>query len=110
SKTKETSEHLIFCDGCIFDLDLFHRLTLYSMNHIVFARITKLVIDEVKTPDARLCKRVRKFITLNLSKITSCLGQNLRYEIRTQCPTSGRNRYDSMAGVSLQFDMSFADE
>ncbi|KAL3888485.1 hypothetical protein ACJMK2_000852 [Sinanodonta woodiana] len=81
AKKKETSEHLIFCGCCIFNLDLFHRLTLHCMNHIVFASITRQVFDEVQTPDELLCTRVRKFITLNLSKITSYLSQNLKYEL-----------------------------
>ncbi|KAL3888492.1 hypothetical protein ACJMK2_000859 [Sinanodonta woodiana] len=110
SKKKETSEHLIFCGCCMFDLDLFHRLTLYCRNDIVFARITRLVIDEDKTPEARLCTRVRKFITLNLSKITSCLGQNLQYDLRIQCPPSRGDSEDSIVGLSPPFDMWFADE
>ncbi|KAL3889624.1 hypothetical protein ACJMK2_001960, partial [Sinanodonta woodiana] len=110
SRKKDTSEHLIFCGCCMFDLDLFHRLTLYCRNHIVFARITRLVIDEVKTPEARLCSRVRKFITLNLSKITSCLGQNLQYELRTQCPPSHMDSEHSMVCLSPPFEMWLADE
>ncbi|KAL3889700.1 hypothetical protein ACJMK2_002029 [Sinanodonta woodiana] len=110
SKKKDTSEHLIFCGCCMFDLDLFHRLTLYCRNHIVFARITRRVIDEVKTPEARLCSRVRKFITLNLSKITSCLGQNLQYELRTQCLSSHVDSEDRMVWLSPPFEMWLADE
>ncbi|KAL3889234.1 hypothetical protein ACJMK2_001581 [Sinanodonta woodiana] len=110
SRKKDTSEHLIFCGCCMFDLDLFHRLTLYCRNHIVFARITRLVIDEVKIPEARLCSRVRKFITLNLSKITSCLGQNLQYELRTQCPPSHMDSEHSMVCLSPPFEMWLADE
>ncbi|KAL3889705.1 hypothetical protein ACJMK2_002034 [Sinanodonta woodiana] len=110
SKKKDTSEHLIFCGCCMFDLDLFHRLTLYCRNHIVFARITRLLIDEVKTPEVRLCSRVRKFITLNLSKITSCLGQNLQYELRTLCPPSHMDSKDSMVCLSPPFEMWLADE
>ncbi|KAL3889222.1 hypothetical protein ACJMK2_001569, partial [Sinanodonta woodiana] len=110
SKKKNTTEHLIFCGCCMFDLDLFHRLTLYCRNHIVFARIARLVIDEVKTPEARVCSRVRKYITLNLSKITSCLGQNLQYELCTQCPASRMDSEDRMVCLSPPFEMWFADE
>ncbi|KAL3889626.1 hypothetical protein ACJMK2_001962, partial [Sinanodonta woodiana] len=87
SKKKETSENLMFCGCCVFDLDLFHRLTVYIKNHVVFARITRMVVDEVKTPDAKLCSRVRRFITMNLSKITSYLGQNLQYELQAAFQT-----------------------
>ncbi|KAK3584437.1 hypothetical protein CHS0354_006056 [Potamilus streckersoni] len=110
SKKKETSEHLIFCGCCIFDLDLFHRLTLHCRNHIVFARITRLVIDEVKTPEAKLCTRVRKFITLNLSKITSYLGRNLQYELCVQCPPSHGVSEDGTVCLSPPLDTWFADE
>ncbi|KAL3889706.1 hypothetical protein ACJMK2_002035 [Sinanodonta woodiana] len=82
AKNKETSENLIFCGCCVFDLDLFHRLTVYIENHVVVARITRMVVDEVNTPDAKLCSRVRRFITLNLAKIISYLGQNLQYELQ----------------------------
>ncbi|KAK3602248.1 hypothetical protein CHS0354_034484 [Potamilus streckersoni] len=81
SKKKESVENLIFCGCCVFDLDLFHRLTLHCRNHIVYARITRMVVDEANTPDAKLCTRVRRFIALNLSKITSYLGQNLHYKL-----------------------------
>ncbi|KAL3889678.1 hypothetical protein ACJMK2_002007, partial [Sinanodonta woodiana] len=86
AKKKETSENLIFCGCCVFDLDLFHRLTVYVTNHVVFARITRMVDDEVNTPDAKLCIRVRRFITQNLSKIVSYLGQNLQYELCVSPP------------------------
>ncbi|KAK3609551.1 hypothetical protein CHS0354_019562 [Potamilus streckersoni] len=82
AKEKETSKNLIFCCCCVFDLDLFHRLTLHFKNHVVFARITRMGMDEVKIPDAKLCSRVRRFITLNIGKITSYLGQNLQPELR----------------------------
>ncbi|KAK3594307.1 hypothetical protein CHS0354_012058 [Potamilus streckersoni] len=77
AKKKETSQNL---------LDLFHRLTVYIKNHVVFARITRMVIDDVKIPDGNLCSRDKRFITLNLSKITSYLGQNLQYDLCVQCP------------------------
>ncbi|KAL3889732.1 hypothetical protein ACJMK2_002061 [Sinanodonta woodiana] len=86
AKKKETSENLIFCGCCVFDFDLFHRLTVYVKNHVVFARITRMVDDEVNTPDAKLCIRVRRFITQNLSKIISYLGQNLQYELCVSPP------------------------
>ncbi|KAL3889612.1 hypothetical protein ACJMK2_001948 [Sinanodonta woodiana] len=107
AKKKETSENLIFCGCCIFNLDLFHRLTLHCKNHIVFARITRLVVDEVKTPDAKLCTRVRKFITLNLSKITSYLGQNLKYEL---CTWWSPSQVLSEDGSPAPFQMWFTDE
>ncbi|KAL3888353.1 hypothetical protein ACJMK2_000723, partial [Sinanodonta woodiana] len=87
AKKKETSENLIFCGCCVFDLDLFHRLTVFMKNHVVFARITRMVVDEVKTPDPKLCSRVRRFITLNLSKITSYLGQNLQFNLQAEYQT-----------------------
>ncbi|KAL3889683.1 hypothetical protein ACJMK2_002012 [Sinanodonta woodiana] len=87
AKKKKTSENLIFCGCYVFDLDLFHRLTVYIKNHVVFVRVTRMVVDEVKTPDAKLCSRVRRFITLNLSKITSYLGQNLQYELQAAFQT-----------------------
>ncbi|KAL3889750.1 hypothetical protein ACJMK2_002079 [Sinanodonta woodiana] len=86
AKNKKTSAHLIFCGCCVFDLDLFHRLTVYMKNHIVFARVTRMVVDEVKTPDAKLCSRVRRFITLNLAKIISYLELNLQYELQAADP------------------------
>ncbi|KAL3890058.1 hypothetical protein ACJMK2_002355 [Sinanodonta woodiana] len=107
AKKKETSENLIFCGCCIFSLDLFHRLTLHCKNHIVFARITRLVVDEVKIPDVKLCTRVRKFITLNLSKITSYLGQNLQYEL---CTWSSPSQIFSEDGSPAPFQMWCADE
>ncbi|KAK3602669.1 hypothetical protein CHS0354_024991 [Potamilus streckersoni] len=85
---KETSKHLIFCGCCVFDLDLFHRLLLCFKNHVISARITRMAIDEVKIPDAKLCSQVRRFITSNLSKITSCLGQNLQYDLSLTCQPS----------------------
>ncbi|KAK3606684.1 hypothetical protein CHS0354_023246 [Potamilus streckersoni] len=96
---KETSENLIFCGCCVFDLDLFHRLTVYIKSHVVFARITRMVIDEIKTPDAKLCSRVRRFINLNLSKITSYLGQNLQYELQASYQTWHADEIDK--GASL---------
>ncbi|KAL3888111.1 hypothetical protein ACJMK2_000491 [Sinanodonta woodiana] len=107
AKKKDTSENLIFCGCCIFDLDLFHRLILHCKNHIVFARITRLVVDEVKTPDAMLCSRVRKFITVNLSKITSYLSQNLKYEL---CTWWSPSQVLSDDGSAVPFEMWFADE
>ncbi|KAL3889773.1 hypothetical protein ACJMK2_002101 [Sinanodonta woodiana] len=107
AKKKETSENLIFCGCCIFDLDLFHRLTLHCKSHIIFARITRMVVDEVKTPDDVLCTRVRKFITLNLSKITSYLGQNLKYEL---CTLWSPSQALSDDGSAPPFQMWFADE
>ncbi|KAK3611907.1 hypothetical protein CHS0354_013971 [Potamilus streckersoni] len=86
AKKKDTSDYLIFCGCCVFDIDLFHRLTLRCRKHIVFARITRMAIDNVRSPDAKLCSRVRRFITLNLSKITSYLGQNLQYDLSVRCP------------------------
>ncbi|KAL3889633.1 hypothetical protein ACJMK2_001969 [Sinanodonta woodiana] len=107
AKKKDTSENLIFCGCCIFNIDLFHRLTLHCKNHIIFARITRMVVDEVKTPDAMLCTRVRKFITLNLSKITSYLGQNLSYEL---CTWWSPSKVVSDDGRAPPFQMWFADE
>ncbi|KAK3598549.1 hypothetical protein CHS0354_010726 [Potamilus streckersoni] len=109
TKNKETSEYLIFCGCCVFDLGLFHRLTLHFKNHVVFARITKMVIDDVKTPDAKVCSRVRKFIGLNLFKITSYLGQNLQYDLRLECPIS-QIKADDGRFCCLPFHMWFADE
>ncbi|KAL3889264.1 hypothetical protein ACJMK2_001611, partial [Sinanodonta woodiana] len=86
AKNKETSGNLIFCGCCVFDLDLFHRLTVYMKNHVIFARITRMVVDEISTPDSKLCSRVRRFIKLNLSKITSYLGLNLQYELQAADP------------------------
>ncbi|KAL3889492.1 hypothetical protein ACJMK2_001832, partial [Sinanodonta woodiana] len=108
AKKKETSENLIFCGCCVFDVDLFHRLTLYCRSHIVFARITRMVIDEVKTLDAKLCTRVRKFISLNLNKITSYLSQNLQYGMSVQCPPSQDD--DNEFDISPLFDIWFAEE
>ncbi|KAL3889738.1 hypothetical protein ACJMK2_002067 [Sinanodonta woodiana] len=100
AKKKETSEYLIFCGCCVFDLDLFHRLTVYIKNHVVVARITRMVVDEVKTPDAKLCSRVRRFITLNLSKIISYLGQNLQYKLKADFqPWHADEGHDSDAPI-----------
>ncbi|KAL3888112.1 hypothetical protein ACJMK2_000492 [Sinanodonta woodiana] len=107
AKKKGTSEHLIFCGLCVFNLDLFHRLTLHCKNHIVFARITRLVVNEDKVPDAMLCSKVRKFITLNLSKITSYLGQNLKYEL---CTWWSPSQVLSDEGSAAPFQMWLADE
>ncbi|KAL3888581.1 hypothetical protein ACJMK2_000946, partial [Sinanodonta woodiana] len=87
AKKKDTSESLIFCGCGVFDLDLFHRLTVYMKNHVVFARITKMVVDEDKTLDPKLCSRVRRFITLNISKISSYLGHNLQLEVHAAYQT-----------------------
>ncbi|KAL3888583.1 hypothetical protein ACJMK2_001051, partial [Sinanodonta woodiana] len=87
AKKKDAAEYLIFCGCCVFDIDLFHRLTVYVKNHVVFARITKMVVDEVKTIDTKLCSRVRRFITRNLSKITSFMGQNLQYDLQAAFQT-----------------------
>ncbi|KAL3889688.1 hypothetical protein ACJMK2_002017 [Sinanodonta woodiana] len=107
AKKKDTSENLIFCGCCIFNIDFFHRLTLYCENHIVFARISRMLVDEVKTPDTVLCTRVRKFITLNLSKITSYLAQNLQYEL---CTWWSPSQVLSEDGSAAPFQMWFADE
>ncbi|KAL3889512.1 hypothetical protein ACJMK2_001850 [Sinanodonta woodiana] len=110
AKKKETSENLIFCGCCIFDVDLFHRLTLYCRSHIVFARITRMVIDEAKIPDTKLCTRVRKFISLNLNKIISYLSQNLQYGLSVQCTSSQGVSDDSKVYFSPMFDIWFAEE
>ncbi|KAL3888348.1 hypothetical protein ACJMK2_000718, partial [Sinanodonta woodiana] len=103
AKKRETSENLIFCGCCVFDLDLFHRLTVYMKNHVVFARITRVVIDDVKTLDAKLCNRVRRFITLNLSKITSYLVQNLHYELQAEVQTwHAEERHDPDAPITRE--------
>ncbi|KAL3889765.1 hypothetical protein ACJMK2_002093, partial [Sinanodonta woodiana] len=107
AKKKNLTENLIFSGCCVFELDLFHRFILHCTNHIVFARITRMVVDEAKTPDARLCTRVRKFITLNLSKITSYLGQNLKYEL---CTWWSPSQVVSEDGSAPPFQMWFADE
>ncbi|KAL3888122.1 hypothetical protein ACJMK2_000502 [Sinanodonta woodiana] len=107
AKKKGISENLIFCGCCVFNLDLFHRLTLHCKNHIVFARITRLVVDEVTSPDAMLCTRVRKFITLNLSKITSYLGQNLKYEI---CIWWSPSQGESEEGIAVPCQIWFTEE
>ncbi|KAL3855983.1 hypothetical protein ACJMK2_015180 [Sinanodonta woodiana] len=64
AKKKNTSESLIFQNCTVFDIDLVHRLFLHCDNHAVFARITGMGIDHV---NAKMCTRVRKFITLNLT-------------------------------------------
>ncbi|KAL3889249.1 hypothetical protein ACJMK2_001596 [Sinanodonta woodiana] len=66
-----------------------------------------MVVDEFKIPDAKLCTRVRKFITLNLSKITSYLGQNLTYE---SCIWWPQSKVVSEDGSVVPFQMWCADE
>ncbi|KAL3889457.1 hypothetical protein ACJMK2_001801 [Sinanodonta woodiana] len=100
AKKKDTSDNLIFCGCCVFDIGLFHRLTLHCRNHIIYVRITKMVIDEVK----------RRFITLNLTKITSCIGPNLQYELRYQTPPPQSVSEDGMVGFSPQIDIWFGYE
>ncbi|KAL3889477.1 hypothetical protein ACJMK2_001817 [Sinanodonta woodiana] len=108
AKKKETQENLIFCGCCVFNLDLFHRLTLYCRSHIVFARITRMVNDEVKTVDAKLCTKVRMIISRTLTKITSYLSQNLQYGMSVQCPQYHDD--DSEVGFSPLLDVWFAEE
>ncbi|KAL3889496.1 hypothetical protein ACJMK2_001836 [Sinanodonta woodiana] len=69
-----------------------------------------MVIDEVKTLDAKLCTRVRKFISLNLNKITSYLSQNLQYGLSVQCTSSQGVSDDSKVHFSPMFDIWFAEE
>ncbi|KAL3889490.1 hypothetical protein ACJMK2_001830, partial [Sinanodonta woodiana] len=69
-----------------------------------------MVIDEVKTVDAKLCSRVRKFISLNLNMITSYLSQNLQYGLAVQCPPPQGVSDDSEVGFSPMFDIWFAEE
>ncbi|KAL3889521.1 hypothetical protein ACJMK2_001859 [Sinanodonta woodiana] len=69
-----------------------------------------MVIDEVKTLDAKLCTRVRKFISLNLNKITSYLSQNLQYGMSVQCPPPQGVSDESEVGFSPMFDIWIADE
>ncbi|KAK3600272.1 hypothetical protein CHS0354_039088 [Potamilus streckersoni] len=106
---KEKSEYLIFSGYCIFDLDLFHRLTLCCRNHVVFARITRMVIDDTRTLDTKWCTRVRKFITLSLKTIISYLDQNLPFELYIQCLPSCGVSEDGMVSVA-SFQMWYADE
>ncbi|KAK3577948.1 hypothetical protein CHS0354_019099 [Potamilus streckersoni] len=84
---KKNSEDLIFCGSCVFDLDSHHGLTVFFIDYIIFAQVTKMSTTE-KTPSSKLCIEVREFITIILFNIIGYLGQNLRFELSIRCPKS----------------------
>ncbi|KAL3855952.1 hypothetical protein ACJMK2_015149 [Sinanodonta woodiana] len=97
---KNTSESLIFQNFTVFYIDLVHRLFLYFDNHAVFARISGMGIDQV---NAKMCTRVRKFISLNLT----AQDPNLEYQLCVQTIQSQDIQESSM---SPPIQMWFAEE
>ncbi|KAL3892357.1 hypothetical protein ACJMK2_004570 [Sinanodonta woodiana] len=95
------SQNLIFCGCCVFELDVHHRLTLYSRDYTIFARVTRMGITE-KTPSSTLCIAAKEFINLKLSEITGHFGQCLQYELHIQCTQFiGEDSIDSLIPVKL---------
>ncbi|KAK3600439.1 hypothetical protein CHS0354_023648 [Potamilus streckersoni] len=108
AKKKKTSENLIFQNCTVFDLDPVHRLFLHFENHTVFARITRMGIDDII--NAKSCTRVRKFITRNLSETISHLDPKLKYRLCVQNAESQDIPEDIRSYVSPPFEMWFADK
>ncbi|KAL3855875.1 hypothetical protein ACJMK2_015072 [Sinanodonta woodiana] len=103
SKKKNTTESLIFRNCTVFDLDPVHRLFLHCDNQAVFARITGMGIDRV---NAKVCNRVRRFITLNLSN----QDPNLEYQLCTQIIEYHDVPENLGSRFSPPFEMWFVDE
>ncbi|KAL3855869.1 hypothetical protein ACJMK2_015066 [Sinanodonta woodiana] len=81
AKKKDTLKHLISHSSTVFELDLTHRLTLRFEDQAICASVTWLVVDDIKTPNAKLCTMVRILISRKLCKITTTLKQNVQYEL-----------------------------
>ncbi|KAK3582802.1 hypothetical protein CHS0354_035739 [Potamilus streckersoni] len=90
---KEGSQHLIYCGCCVFRIDQSHKLTLYTRNYIIFARVTRV---DKRMPSSKLCISVREFIEEMLSKIINYLYHNLAFECCIRCPESSE---DCLKGV-----------
>ncbi|KAK3607772.1 hypothetical protein CHS0354_040676 [Potamilus streckersoni] len=110
AKKTGTSENLMFCNCAVYDIDLFHRLILHYRNNVVFARITRMVSDEVENPAPKLWIRVRKFITQNLGNIISRLDPNLKYELCVQSQESHDVSEDIILHFSPPFQEWFLDQ
>ncbi|KAK3598936.1 hypothetical protein CHS0354_036252 [Potamilus streckersoni] len=93
---KKNSGNLIYCGCCVFDLDLHHRLTVFSRNHVIFVRVTIMG----KTLSFQLCAEVKEFITMTLSKIIGNLEQSLQFELHIQCPKSVGDSVSSLFCVA----------
>ncbi|KAL3855929.1 hypothetical protein ACJMK2_015126 [Sinanodonta woodiana] len=103
AKKKKTSKSLIFQNCTVFNLDPVHRLFLQCDNHAVFARITRMGIDHV---NAKMCTRVRKFITLNFSHQDSIL----EYQLYAQTVESQDITEHIGSRISIPIGMWFVDE
>ncbi|KAL3854739.1 hypothetical protein ACJMK2_013988, partial [Sinanodonta woodiana] len=97
---KNKRESLVFCGGCVFDLDHSHRIYLHFRDYVIFARITRMGIRE-KTPNGKLCLKVREFITEKLSEILECVGQRLDFEFGVQCPKCDGDSFDQIVPLSV---------
>ncbi|KAL3854151.1 hypothetical protein ACJMK2_013429 [Sinanodonta woodiana] len=97
---KQKSENLIFCGCCMFDLDPSHRLTLHFKEYVIFARIARTGIKE-RTPNSKVCIKIREFITEKLSGIFGYLCQKLDFELCIQCPRLSGDSLDGMVPVSV---------
>ncbi|KAL3855993.1 hypothetical protein ACJMK2_015190 [Sinanodonta woodiana] len=107
AKNNYHSESLIFHACTVFDLDPVHRLILHSENQAVFARIISMGIDHVNT---KMCTRVRKFITLNLSTFISRQDPNFKYQLCVQNVDSKDSPEHLGSRVSPPLEMWFVEE
>ncbi|KAK3611542.1 hypothetical protein CHS0354_016474 [Potamilus streckersoni] len=99
-KKEETEDKLIFCGCCVFQLDQYHKLTLFFREYVIFMRVTRMGIRE-KTPSSKLCIAAKTFVTTNLVKIIGYLGQSLTFEYFIQCPEYNGVSINSLIPVSL---------
>ncbi|KAK3595401.1 hypothetical protein CHS0354_008835 [Potamilus streckersoni] len=97
---KRNSENMIFSGCSVFDLDPSHRLTLHFKEYVIFARIARMGIKD-RTPNAKVCIKIREFITEKLSEIFGYLCQELDFELCIQCPRLSGDNLDGMVPVSI---------
>ncbi|KAK3602566.1 hypothetical protein CHS0354_021162 [Potamilus streckersoni] len=97
---KNKVETLIFCGSCVFDLDHSHRLYLHFRDYVIFARITRMGIKE-RTPNFKVCLKVREFIREKLSEILECVGQRLDFELGIQCSKCDGDSVDQIVPLSV---------
>ncbi|KAL3887877.1 hypothetical protein ACJMK2_000266 [Sinanodonta woodiana] len=84
-KMKKTLDNQIFCGCGVFQIDDYHKLTLYFSGYIIFMRVTKQGIKD-KTPSSKLCIEVKEFIAKVLNNLIGYLGHSLKFEEFIQCP------------------------
>ncbi|KAL3854635.1 hypothetical protein ACJMK2_013896 [Sinanodonta woodiana] len=96
---KQLSQNLIYCGCCVFDLDNVHQLTIHLRDYVIFTRVKGVGVINMHQ-SSEICRKVKSFISDNLSRITGALGQTLQFELYVQCPKTDPKSLEGLIAVS----------